>query len=101
MQRRSFLLAAATAGLARTVRAAAPSPAVLELFTSEGCSSCPPADALLGRLADEPGVIALAWHVDYWNGLGWHDPFSSRLATQRQRSYAAQLRDEVYTPALW
>ena len=110
MQRRSFLVAAATAGLARTVRAAVaspavpsprvPSPAVLELITSEGCSSCPPADALLGRLAGEPGVIALAWHVDYWNGLGWHDPFSSPLATQRQRSYAAQLRDEVYTPAL-
>ncbi len=76
------------------------SPRVPELFTSEGCSSCPPADALLGQFAHQPGVIALAWHVDYWNGLGWHDPFSSPLATQRQRTYAAQLRDEVYTPAL-
>ena len=99
MQRRSFILAAATVGLARAARAAAPT-AVLELFTSEGCSSCPPADALLGRLAGQPGIIALAWHVDYWNGLGWHDPYSSALATQRQSSYAKRLHDEVYTPAL-
>jgi hypothetical protein len=99
MQRRSLILAAAATSVAGRVRAAA-LPLVLELFTSEGCSSCPPADALLGRLAHEPGVTALAWHVDYWNGLGWHDPFSSPFATQRQRSYAAQLRNEVYTPAL-
>jgi hypothetical protein len=107
MHRRSFILAAAASGLAPLARASTPlpapdqgQPAVLELFTSEGCSSCPPADALLGQFAREPGIIALAWHVDYWNGLGWHDPFSSSLATQRQRTYAAQLRDEVYTPAL-
>jgi hypothetical protein len=99
MRRRSIILAAAAMGLTRSVRAAS-QPAVLELFTSEGCSSCPPADALLGRLARQPGIIALAWHVDYWNGLGWHDPYSSPLATQRQQSYARQLRDEVYTPAL-
>ena len=99
MRRRSFILAAAASGLARRSDAAAP-PTVLELFTSEGCSSCPPADALLGQLAAQPGIIALAWHVDYWNGLGWHDPYSTPFATQRQRSYAQQLRDEVYTPAL-
>jgi hypothetical protein len=99
MRRRSFLLAAASFGLVPSARAANPL-TVLELFTSEGCSSCPPADALLGRLAGQSGIIALAWHVDYWNGLGWHDPYSTPLATQRQRSYAAQLRDEVYTPAL-
>jgi hypothetical protein len=92
-------MAALAAALAPTARAATP-PAVLELFTSEGCSSCPPADTLLGQLAQEPGIIALAWHIDYWNGLGWHDPFSSKLATQRQQYYAAQLHDEVYTPAL-
>jgi hypothetical protein len=99
MRRRSFILAAATTALARPTRAAAPQ-AVLELFTSQGCSSCPPADALLGELSRQPGVIALAWHVDYWDNLGWHDPYASSLATDRQRAYAAQLRDEVYTPAM-
>jgi hypothetical protein len=99
MRRRLFIMAAAAAGFARPVRAAAP-PTVLELFTSQGCSSCPPADALLGELVRQPGVIALAWHVDYWNNLGWQDPYATRLATDRQRAYAAQLHDEVYTPAL-
>jgi hypothetical protein len=99
MRRRSFILAAAATGLARPARAAI-APAVLELFTSQGCSSCPPADALLGQLAREASIVALAWHVDYWNGLGWHDPYSSPLATQRQRDYAVRLHDEVYTPAL-
>jgi hypothetical protein len=73
---------------------------VLELFTSQGCSSCPPADRLLGELARDPSVIALAWHVDYWNGLGWRDRFSRPEWTERQKSYAQKLQDEVYTPAL-
>jgi hypothetical protein len=98
MRRRSFVLAAACALAQRSY--AGPQTTVLELFTSEGCSSCPPADALLGRLAGQPGIIALAWHVDYWNGLGWHDPYSTPFATQRQRFYAQRLHDEVYTPAL-
>ena len=99
MRRRSFILAAAAAGLVRPARAAG-SPVVLELFTSQGCSSCPPADALLGRLARHPGVIALAWHGDYWNGLGWRDPYATRYATDRQTAYATRLHNEVYTPAL-
>jgi hypothetical protein len=86
-------------GRARPAGAAA-SPVVLELFTSQGCSSCPPADALLGELGGRDNVIALAWHVDYWNSLGWRDPFARREWTDRQRAYAQTLREEVYTPAL-
>ncbi len=79
---------------------AATIPVVLELFTSEGCSSCPPAERYLGVLSRRPGVIALAFHVDYWDRFGWHDRFSSSLATERQRAYAAALSADVYTPAL-
>jgi len=99
MHRRNLLLAS-LATLAAPSAHAAPAPVVLELFTSQGCSSCPPADALLGTLAQRPGVIALAWHVDYWNNLGWRDQFASREATARQQSYARQLGSEVFTPAL-
>lgn len=99
MQRRALLAAIAALGIAPGARGAG-APVVLELFTSQGCSSCPPADALLGELARRPGVIALAWHVDYWDGLGWHDPYASRLSTERQRAYAARLGTEVFTPAL-
>jgi hypothetical protein len=79
----------------------APRPAVLELFTSQGCSSCPPADALLGELAREPGVLALAFHVDYWNDLGWNDRFALPESTVRQGRYVAALRlASPYTPEL-
>ena len=79
----------------------AAAPVVLELFTSQACSSCPPADALLAELARQPGVLALDFHVDYWNGPGWHDPFSSHAFTLRQQAYAETLADhEVYTPEL-
>ncbi|MEO0391993.1 MAG: DUF1223 domain-containing protein [Pseudomonadota bacterium] len=80
---------------------AADKPVVVELFTSQGCSSCPPADAFLGDLAKQPGVIALAYHVDYWNRLGWVDPFSSEWATRLQTSYSrAQNRQNNYTPQM-
>ncbi|MCR9136794.1 MAG: thioredoxin family protein [Alphaproteobacteria bacterium] len=72
---------------------------VVELFTSQGCSSCPPADAVLGELASEGEVVALAYHVDYWNYLGWRDTFSSEQSTKRQYDYARTLgRKSVYTP---
>ena len=76
--------------------------AVLELFTSEGCSSCPSADKLLPQLAKlDSNIIPLSFHVDYWNRLGWEDPFSSSEYSERQRSYAKQLNlESVYTPQL-
>ena len=95
-------LGALLTGLALAISGqAAARPVLIELFTSQGCDSCPPADALLGELAQRPGVFALAWHVDYWDGLGWKDPFSSALATHRQYDYARRLGlDNVYTPQL-
>jgi len=76
-------------------------PAVVELFTSQGCSSCPPAEALLGQLGRRPDVIALAFHVDYWDGLGWTDRFELHEALLRQSRYAKTLGlPSVYTPQI-
>ena len=98
MRRRGFMIASMSAPF--VARAATTQPVVLELFTSQGCSSCPPADALLGEMTRRPGVIGLAWHVDYWNSLGWRDPYARPEWTTRQRDYARYLDGEVYTPAL-
>jgi hypothetical protein len=72
---------------------------VVELFTSQGCSSCPPADEILAEYAKDGDTLALSWHVDYWNYLGWADTFSSAAATKRQQNYAHSFaRRGVYTP---
>ena len=102
-------IAVALLGLSHAPVAAedeAPMAVVVELFTSQGCSSCPPADKLLSRLGNEglPGgveVIPLSFHVDYWNYIGWTDPFSSEAWSNRQRQYARAMRlDTLYTPQI-
>jgi hypothetical protein len=77
------------------------SPVVVELFTSQGCSSCPPAEALLGELANRPDVIALEFHVDYWDYIGWKDAFAKPDFTERQRAYVRSLKGRYsYTPQM-
>lgn len=76
-------------------------PAVVELFTSQGCSSCPPADAFLRELAERDDVIAIAYHVNYWDYIGWKDPFATDWGTDRQYRYAKVLRRGYpYTPQM-
>ena len=96
------ILASLTAGLiALSPVSDASADVVVELFTSQGCNSCPPADALLGELAKEEGIIALSLHVDYWDYLGWKDEFADPAYTLRQRKYAAVAEATmIYTPQM-
>jgi hypothetical protein len=86
-------------GLCSGTASAAPRTTVLELFTSQGCSSCPPADRLAAQLAHDPSFIVLSLPVDYWDRLGWKDTFAKHAFTERQRAYAFMRGDrQVYTP---
>jgi hypothetical protein len=88
-------------GLAPVVADAAERPVVVELFTSQGCSSCPPANAYLNELSKgRRDVLALAFHVTYWDRLGWKDPFSMEAATDRQGVYGRRFGDGSYTPEI-
>ena len=100
MTHRITLMAAFSLGLA-AAPALAEQPVVVELFTSQGCSSCPPADALLGELAARDDVIALALHVDYWDYIGWADTFAQEAFTERQHGYGRAAHSTVvYTPQM-
>jgi hypothetical protein len=100
--RGALWLGLAAAAVAVPAAHAQTRPVVVELFTSEGCSSCPPADAVLSDLArTRPDVLPLAFHITYWDRLGWPDPFALTAATDRQRDYAAMLDlDSIYTPQM-
>lgn len=90
---------ASAQGMARQIGPHEHPPVVVELFTSQGCSSCPPADDLLGELAANPDILALSWHVDYWDYLGWADEFARPEFTQRQKDYARAVGERsIYTP---
>ena len=101
LTRRNAIALGAASLLVRPVIAAARRPVIVELFTSQGCSSCPPADAFLEKLKGEPGVVALSYHVDYWDYLGWRDTLGSAEYSQRQYDYAESRGDRnVYTPQM-
>jgi hypothetical protein len=101
MPSRLLTLLALAAGLAPALAFAGERPVVVELFTSQGCSSCPPANAFLNELTkNRTDVLPLGFHVTYWDRLGWKDPFSLEAATQRQDRYGHRFGDGSYTPEI-
>jgi hypothetical protein len=96
---RVYLVAGAALAWAAAQADVASRPLVVELFTAQGCSSCPPADAYLGQLSSRPDVVALAFHVDYWDSSGWRDRFELRQSVERQNVYSRNFhRSSVFTP---
>jgi hypothetical protein len=100
----SLLLAQDRAG-AQAQRAgeggSGPGPVLVELFTSQGCSACPPADRVLASLKGRPGLLVLSFHVSYWDHMGWPDPFAIPASVRRQRGYARAMRSRsIYTPQI-
>ena len=94
-----FFVMWTTLGVVSSAVSAEDRPVLVELFTSQGCSSCPPADALMAQYSKEPGVVALAFHVDYWDYIGWKDIFAQPVFTLRQKLYARRNTENmVYTP---
>src|SRR6201995_1373561 len=101
MLSRLWISLAVALSLVPAIADAAERPVVVELFTSQGCSSCPPANAYLNELArDRRDVLPLAFHVTYWDRLGWKDPFSLEAATDRQDQYGHRFGDGSYTPEI-
>lgn len=101
MELRIPILAGLALGFLPVVASAGERPVVVELFTSQGCSSCPPANAFLNEMAkDRSDVLPLAFHVTYWDRLGWRDPFSLEAATERQDQYGHRFGDGSYTPEM-
>ena len=96
-----FAMAILAAGAGPALAGGNKAPVVVELFTSQGCNSCPPADVVLGDLTGRPDVITLSYHVNYWDYLGWKDTFATPETTQRQRDYAKFLNERtIYTPQI-
>ncbi len=101
MSRATFVLAGALFALMPAAAMANDRPVVVELFTSQGCSSCPPANAFLNEMTKgRSDVLPLAFHVTYWDRLGWKDPFSFEEATSRQARYGRRFGDGSYTPEM-
>jgi hypothetical protein len=93
---------AASAHAACSAQSGKDSPHLVELYTSEGCSSCPPAEKWMSSLVPKPGFVGLEFHVDYWDASGWRDPFDSKAYTQRQEMLVKRVKGgQPYTPQIW
>lgn len=96
------MLSAFSAHAACNAQSGADRPHLVELYTSEGCSSCPPAEKWMSKLVDKPDEVGLEFHVDYWDNGGWRDPFDSKSYTQRQEKLSRRFnKGQFYTPQVW